>query len=269
MSSLVFIMWGAVAVGPDGVRQWATGPGVWRKGYDVEVWIENSPTHSVPLQLTSNVLVPSLWETMVQTSEYDFYYKTTVKIWYHYHHIGTLTIEEHAVGATANGTEADENALLNSVAPNDSALSLAQAAPLNLTTYPSYPTGRIPFPKDNRYSITYTYDTTQIQSKDVFMAVLGILATAAQYDAKTQSVKELKQVSPSERCAITLTPTPGLVALSYANAVVALNVLIHIVMLELGKFAEMGFSVWLLQQEIAHGSIKALSPGLGVAAEEK
>ena len=269
MSSLVFIPWGAVAVGPDGVQTWATGPGVWRKGYDVEILIENSQKPSVRRRLTSDVLVPGLWETMVQICEYNFYYKTTLKMWYHYQEIGTLTIKEHTVGVTANGTIAAATALLNSVGPNDAALSLAQAAPLNISAPPSYPSGRILFPRDDRYSITYTYDTTQIKSKDIFMAVLGILATAAQYDPAKQLMKEMKQVSPSKRCAITLTPTRSWIELSYGKAVIALKLLINLIMLPLEKFGEMEFSVWFLQHKIAQGSVKALSPGPRVAAEDK
>ena len=268
MTGLVFVPWGAIAVGPDGYRQWATGPGVWRKGYDVEIVMKNSQNPSVPLQLTSDVLVTGLWETMVQISQFNFYYETTLEMCYHYNEIGTLTIQEHAVGATANGTKADTDALLNSVASKDAALSLAHAASLNSTAPPSYPSGRIHFPKDDRYSITYKYDTTPIKSKDIFIAVLGILATAAQYDPAKKPIKELKQVSPSKRCAITLTPTRDWVELSYSNAVMVLNLLIHAVMLPLGKFGEMDFEVRFLQHRIAWGSVKALSLGLGVAAEE-
>ena len=269
MTALVSIRWGAVAVGPNGYRQWATGPGVWREGYDVEIFIRNSQKPSDPLKLTSDVLVTGLWETMVQICQYNFYYKTTLKLMYHYREMGTLTIQEHTVGATANGTKANADTLLNSVAPKDAALSLAQAAPLNLTARPSYSSGRISFPQDDRFSITYTYDTTQIKSKDIFMAVLGMLATAAQYDPAKQPIVELKQVSPSKKCAITLTPTPNHYQLSYKHAVIGLYLLINTIMLPLEKFGEMDFSVWFLQHKIARGSVKALSPGSGVAAEEK
>ena len=267
MTSLVSIPWGAVAVGPNGVREWATGPGVWRKGYDVEILMKNSQQPLIALMLTSDILVAGLWETMVQTCEYGFYYKTTLTLRYHHQEIGTLTIQEHTVGATANGTEADANALLNSVGPKDAALSLAQAAPLNKTAPPPYTSRRILFPGDSRFSITYTYHTTQIKSKDIFMAVLGILATAAQYDPAQQPIKELKQVSPSKRCAITLTPTPNWVELSYSNAVKALNLVLHTVMLRLEKFREMEFSVWFLDEKIGQSSVKALSPGPVEAGE--
>ena len=209
---------------------------------------------------------------MVQICQYNFYYETTLKMWYHYYQqMGTLTIQEHTVGAIANGTEADADAdaLLNTVAPKDAPLSLAQAAPLNITAPPSYPSGRIPSPKDDRFSIRYTYQTTQILSKDIFIAVLGILATAAKYDPAKQPIKELKQMSPSKRCAITLTPTRRWVELSYANAVTGLNLLINTIMLPLEKFAEMDFAVWFLEHKIAQGSVKALTAGPGVVAEEK
>ena len=269
MTNLVFVPWGVVAVGPNGYRQWATGPGVWRKGYDVEILIKNSQKPAHLLLLTSNVLVTGLWETMVQISQYDIYYETTLKMYYHYEEIGTLMIQEHTVGVTANGTKADANTLLNSVAPKDAPSSLAQAAPLNSTAPPSYPSGRIRFPNDDRFSITYTYKPTQIQSKDIFMAVLGMLATAAQYHPAMGPITELKQVSPSKRCAITLAPTRSWVEFNYACAVHGLNLLINTIMLPLEKFGEMDFSVWFLQQKVGQGSVKALSPGPGVAAEEK
>ena len=259
-----------MAIGPAGYRQWATGPGVWRKGYDVEILIENSQKPHFVLRLTSDILVTGLWETMVQIFQYNLYYETTLTMWYHYHEIGTLTIQEHTVGATANGTNADADALLNTVAPTtDAASGVAQAATRNLTASPSYPSGRIPFPKDSRYSIAYTYKPTQIPSKDIFMSVLGMLATAAQYDPATQPIKELKQMSPSKRCDIILTPTRNSVELNYANAVTGLNVLIDAIMLPLEKFGEMDFSVWFLEYKIAQGSVKALRLGSGVDAEEK
>ena len=269
MTELVFVPWGAVAVGPNGVREWATGPGVWRKGYDVEILMENSQQPLIALMLTSDILVAGLWETMVQVCEYSFYYRTTLKLRYHHQEIGTLTIQEHTVGATANGTEVDANVLLNSVGPKDATSSLTQAAPLNSTAPPSYRSGRIIFPRDARFSITYTYYTTQIKSKDIFMAILGILATAAQYDPAKQPIKEMKQVSPSKRCVITLTPTSNWVELSYSNAVKALNLVLHTVMLPLEKFAEMDFSVWFLDERIGQGSVRGLSTGPGVAGEEK
>ena len=270
ITDLTYLPWGAVAVGPDGYRQWATGPGVWRKGYDVEILIKNSQDPHAPLKLTSDVLVTGLWETMVQICRSDFYYETTLKMSYHYQEIGTLTIQEHTPGALANSTKVDADALLNSVAPSDPALSLAQAAPsLNSTAPPSYPSGRIPFPMDARYSISYTYGTTQIKSKDIFMAVLGILATAAQYDQAKQPIDKLQQVSPSKKCVITLTPTHNRVEINYSAAVAGMVLLIKAIMLPLEKFEEMDFSLWFLQYEIAKGSAKALSPGDGVAAEEK
>ena len=269
MTDLVFVPWGVVAVGPNGYRQWATGPGVWRKGYDVEILIANSQNPPPSLMLTSNVLVTGLWETMVQICQYNFYYETTLKMWYHYEEIGTLMIQEHTVGATANRTKADGDTLVNLVAPKDVGLSLAQAAPLNLTEPPSYPSGRIRFPKDGRFSITYTYQTTPLQSKDIFMAVLGILATAAQYHPAMQPITELKQVSPSKRCAITLMPTRNWVQFNYADAVNGLNLLISTIMLPLEKFGEMDFSVWFLREKVGQGSVEALSLGPGVAAEEK
>ena len=269
MTKLGFVPWGVVAVGPNGYRQWATGPGVWRKGYDVEILITNSQRSPPPLMLTSNVLVTSLWETMVQISQYNFYYETTLKMWYHYEDIGTLMIQEHTVGTTANGTKAEADTLLNSIAPKDAGLILTQAAPLNSTAPPYYPSGRIRFPIDYRFSMTYTYQTTLIQSKDIFMAVLGILATAAQYEPSMQPIIPLMQVSPSKRCVITLAPTRRWVEFDYANAVLSLNLLIHTIMLPLEKFAEMEFSVWFLQEKVGLGSVKALSPGPGVAAEER
>ena len=269
MTELAFVPWGVVAVGPNGYRQWATGPGVWRKGYDVEILINNSQRSPPPLMLTSNVLVTSLWETMVQISQYNFYYETTLKMWYHYEDIGTLMIQEHSVGATANGTKADADTFLNSTAPKDVGLILGQAAPLNSTAPPSYPSGRIRFPTDYRFSMTYTYQTTPIQSKDIFMAVLGILATAAQYDPAMQPITPLMQVSPSKRCIITLTPTRRWVEFNYADAILSLNLLIHTIMLPLEKFGEIDFSVWFLQEQVGLGSVKALSPGPGVAAEER
>lgn len=208
---------------------------------------------------------------MIPICRYNFYNETTLKMSFHYEEIGTLTIQEHTVEATtANGTKADTDALLDSGTPKDAALSLTQAATLNTTAPPSYPSGRIPFPIDDRYSITYTYPTTtQIKSKHIFITILGILATAAPYNPAQQPKHQLKQVSPSKTCAIRLTPELNRVELSYANVVVGLNLLISAIMLPLEKFGEMDFSLLFLKQEIARGSVRALRPGTGVAEEEK
>lgn len=262
--------WGAKVVGPDGYRVWAAGPGVWAQGYDVEIFAKNSQTSPALPTLTSDDLITGLWETMVQISQYNFYYEATLTIKDYYQDVGTLKIQEHAVGATANGTKVDADAFLNPVGPSDAALSLAQAAPLNSTGPLSIAASRLPIPgSDHRYAVTFKFGGKQIQSKDVFMVALGILATTAQDDPRSKLTKELDQTSPSKKCRLRLRHVGNSNETKVGAINAALFFVVTKIMVQLERFETMGFAVWFLQTKIAEGIIY-IPPALedGGAVEE-
>lgn len=264
MNYLGFLPWDAIAIGPDGFRIWATGTGVWEKGYDVEIVIRNQQNPQNPLRLKTKHIVTGLWETMVQISEENFYYETVLTVKQDYWEIGTITIQELTLGPTNNSTKADGTVLSKSAPSVLADSGLTQAAPVNSTANPAYPSGQVPFPRDPRFSVIYRYLDTQIPSKDIFMAVLGLLADAAEYYPE-QSIRPMTQESPSKRCRITLTQTDIRYSVSYSNAALALSQLVSAVMLPLEKFGAMNYWLAFEDVQIAQGSVIPLIP---TAAEE-
>lgn len=269
--------WDAVAIGPDGFRIWATGPGVWEKGYDVEMVVRNQQDPLSPLRLKTEHVVTGLWETMVQISEESFYYETVLTVLSDYWEIGTITIQELTPGVANNNTNTKaEPRTLSSFSPLtahvDSGPTHAKA-PANLTTNPTYPSGQVPFPRDPRFSVKYIYldsprpQTQKIPSKDIFMSILGLLATSAQFYPE-RSMQPMAQESPSQRCRITLIQTDIRYHVSYANAAVALGQLVSAVMLPLEKFGAMNFWVAFEDVRIAQGAVVRLIP-TPLAEEER
>lgn len=260
MTYLGFLPWEAIAIGADGFRIWAKGPGVWEKGYDVEMVVRNQQNPLNPLRLKTKHIVTGLWETMVQMSEEGFYYETVLTVKQDYWEIGNLTIKELTLRASNNSTKADPTVLSKSAPSVYGNPNLTQAAAVNSAANPAYPSGQVPFPRDPRFSVMYRYlDTTQIQSKDIFMAVLGLLADAAEYYPE-QSMKPMTQVSPSKRCRITLIQTDIRYHVSYANAAVALSQLVSAIMLPLEKFGAMNYWLAFENVKIAQGSVIPLIP---------
>lgn len=261
--------WDIKPIGPDGYRTWARGPGVWQKGYDVEIDIKNSQKPGDPLQLKTSYIITGLWETMVQVAESNFYYETILTVKQHYREIGTVTIKELTLGATGNGTNEDEILLSTPVLPGNADLALLQINPVNVTAVPSYPAGRVANPRDSRVTIAYTYITgTQINSKDVFMAILGLAADAAQYRPNTP-LKDVQQESPSKKCEIALRPLVASFQMTYGYATGGLWGLIIFVMLPLEKFGDMTFVLEYQGFGLAEGYIKAKVPAPGIAAGEE
>lgn len=255
-------------IGPEGFRAYAVGQGVWRQGYDVEIDIKNSQEPRDPLQLRTCDVVTGLWQLMVQVAADDLYYETVLTLKQHYRAIGTVTVKELKLAATANSTNADATLVSTSTLPANADLALTQASPKNLTAGPTYPTGRIVEPRDRRFTIMYTFTGTQIKSKDVFMAALGLLAGAAQY-APGAPLQSIQQVSPSKRCVITVRSFPVPHQVTYGFVAYGLRPLIYWIMLPLEKFEEMTFVLEYDGYRLAEGHVKPLTPAPGLAAEEE
>ena len=236
--------------------------------HDVEIDMKNSQTPEDPLQLKTSYIVTGLWETMVQISQNNLYYETVLTLKQHYREIGTLTMKEPTVGAAANGTNADASLLSTPAILGHADLALTQAVPVNQTAGPGYPYGRVFDPTDRRYSIMYTYTGTQIRSKDVFMAIIGLLADAAQYSPATL-VERMAQFSPSKRCLIRLTCFHRPYQLNYGFAARGLGLLIALIMLPLEKFGEMTFQLEYQGYRVGEGVVNAFASTPEVAAEEE
>lgn len=260
--------WDDRCVSFEGLRVVAVGPGVWRQGYDVEVDMKNSQKQGDPLQLKTSHIVTGLWETMVQVADNNFYYETILTLKQHYRDIGTVAIKELTVAATANNMNADTNLFSTSALLRNADLATTKAIPVNLTAGPSYPAGRIADRGDPRLTIMYTYTRTQINSKDIFMAIIGLLADAAQY-APNRPLEAMQQISPSQRCTISLRPFPAPIQATYGFAVRGLRDLIYFIMLQLEKFGEMTFVLEYQGYRLVEGYVKARVPAPGVAAEKE
>ena len=128
-------------------------------------------------KLKTSHIATGLLKAKVQISENNLYYETLLTVKQHYLEVGTLNITEPNLGANANGMNTDANTHSNSTLSGDADLGMVQAILMNLNTKPHDPVDIVP--PASGWTLVYSYQKTQIQSKDVFMATLGILSDVA------------------------------------------------------------------------------------------
>lgn len=216
---------------------------VWSSGFDVEIDIESSRgAHgSVPLETVH--IVSGLYETIVDVVAQSRFCEVHTTLLLHRRQIGILLLQKRSPTRTlaTGGANATSSVSVDSVAQENAVV---------------YPSGTFTDPDDAAFSLSYTYSGVRINSKDIFLAVLDALATAAQF-SRVKYFQSLTAVSPSGSCAISIVANLGSIfRVNYSFVTKALRFLIVDVMVPLGKFEGLTLQLKWETSEMAEMSVR-------------
>lgn len=233
-------------------KQISGGFTVWVAGFNVEIDIENSQGPQGSLQLQTNHVVLGLYDTITDVAAHSRFCKVLVTLSLHRRQIGSLVIEEKTPQGSGKGEAVAANPALGTV-----------SSPSNAVTYPS---GEITDRDDISFSISYTYSGTNINSRDIILAVLDALATAAQ-SAPGTPFRSLDAKSVSGICLLSMLQVENpLFKVNYSYVTKALRTIILDIMVPLRKFGEMTVQLNWEAVKMAEGSIRLADAAMTVAS---
>ena len=211
----------------------------WVNAYDLEIDIESSHGIHGDFQLQTRHIVLGLYETVTDVSAHSRFCEVLSTLSMHRRQIGTLVIQKRAP-SKSNAT--------SSVVDQGSPSS-------NAATYPS---GQVNDPDEPSFLISYEYSGTRINSKDIFLAVIAALATAAQYPPM-QPFRALNALSASGDCVISILGADSSFRVNYSYITKALRTIVVHIVVVLAKFEEMRFQLELETLTIGQGSISLVN----------
>ena len=221
---------------------------VWMEPFNVQIDIAPSQMSFGSIPLVTNHVVSGIYETIVDVAAKSRFCEVLSTLSLHRRQIGTLHIEKK----TPRALDAEANTTL---------LTVAQVhSQSNDITYPS---GQYRDPKDVEFSIDYEYSGARINSKDIFLVVIDVLATAAQSSPDTL-LDSLHAVSPSGDCVINIAKVGDPSKINYSFVTLALRLLVMEIMVKLRKFEEIGFRLNWDASVVAEASIKLANHGAAV-----
>lgn len=208
-------------------------------GFNVEIDIASSQG-PYGLQLLTSHIILGLYETIIDVSANSRFCEVTTTLSLYGRQIGVLLIQKRGVGVSKEGG-------INSTGP------VLVKGPTNSTTV-AYPSGHLVDADDPDFSISYTYSGARINSKDVFMAVLDALATAAQFSPSTP-FGSLTARSPSGSCVINIAEEDSPFPINFSFVTKALRVVIVDIMVRLRNFGALALELEWQNVKMAEGSI--------------
>ena len=197
------------------------------------------------IQLEVNHIVFGLYDTILDVAEKSRFCETLSTLSLHRRLVGTLRIEKMTPRILDGGINA----------PN---LTVVKGLPQSNGV--TYPTGRLQDPDNPEFSIDYIYYGARINSKDIFLAILDALATAAQF-SDIEPFESLRAASPSGPCVVNLVGVDGPIKTNYSFVTKALRMTIVGIMVKLGKFEEIALRLKWEGSLIAEGSVKLTDRG--------
>ena len=213
------------------------GMTIWVDGFDVEIDIESSGGGH---HLDYGQILLGLYETVVDIAAQSRFCQVSTTLVRYGRRIGFLSFEK------------ERQTTLGSNLTNVANSSLLTGASRSISV--TYPSGYIVDRDDRRFSVSYIYSDLLVNSKDVFLAIVDGLVTAAQSSPGTP-FQSLDAMSPSGNCAISIVEVDHC---NYSYVTRALK-LVRDIMVMQKKFGEMTFELKLEGRTIASGSIKLAS----------
>ena len=210
--------------------------------FDLQIEVE--PAQS-GLQLEVNHIVLGIYDTILDVAAKSRFCETLSTISLHGRYVGTLRIEKKTAEIMESGS-------------NTTNITIADAFPRGNTV--TYPKGQFDDPEDPDFSIEYIYYGGRINSKDIFLAVLDGLATAAQFN-NLAPFSSLGGVSPSGDCVISIVGVDSPYQINYSFGTTALSILIMGIMIPLAKFEEIALRLKWKGSLIAEASVKMANRG--------
>lgn len=210
--------------------------------FDVQIEIEPAQTS---LQLEFNHVVLGVYDTILDVAAKSQFCETLSTISLHRRAIGTMRIEEKTPKIMGSGSNAT-NLTIRDAFPQGNGLT--------------YPKGRFDDRDDPQFSIEYIYYGGRINSKDIFLAVLDALATAAQF-TDSASFTSLDGASPSGDCLIKIVGFHDPYQINYSFVTKALKILVMGIMVPLAKFEEVALRLTWKGSLMAEASVKMADRG--------
>lgn len=203
-------------------KGFAGGLIVWAEGYDVEIVIQALREPHDRLALETVHIVFGLYETLVEVATQSSFCELLTTLLLHRRRLGYLHIQKRTPQKLKSGTDAT---------------NLTVVKPFPQSNDVTYPSGQFIDPDEPEFSLHYTFSGTRINSKDIFLAVLGALAASAQFSPDRPFVS-LRATSPAGDCAINVRETGGPFELNYSFLTKALRMIITNIIVPLRKFEE-------------------------------
>ena len=222
---------------------------MWRAGFDAEVDVESSQEPGAPLRLQTNHIVLGLYETITDVAARSRFCAALVTLSLHGRQIGVLKIEARRPAG------ASETSGAGSV-PGDN-----DDAPPPASNAVTYPTGEIIDRDDPDFSISYTYTGASINSKEIILAVLDALTTAAQ-SAPGAFFRSLDAASASGICAIGVRGVENPLGINYSYVTKALRTIVSDIMVPLRRFGEMTLRILWQGVKIGEGEVRLAGQAL-------
>lgn len=211
----------------------------WAEPFDVEIDVEAVRSQRASLGLQTSHIVVGLYQTILEVSDQSRFCEVLSTLSLQGRQIGSLAIQKRISGTNKN----------------DRMMGFSSS---NEATYPS---GQIDDVDDPPFTVSYRFAGIRINSKDIFMAALDALATAAQFPANTP-FRSLNAISASGDCVISIAVDSSQSQLSYSYVTKALRGLISSVMFFLRKFEEITFQLNWRADKMVEGSIRMAGHGI-------
>ena len=226
-------------------RKWnkrlSGGLTVWVETFSVEIDVEAVRAQRASTGLQTSHIVVGLYQTIPEVSDQSRFCEVLTTLSLQGRQIGSLAIQKRISGTERKGG-------FNAT----SSLMVKDFLSTNAATYPS---GQIIDVDDPPFTISYTFSGIRINSKDIFLAVLDALATAAPFPTNTP-FRSLDAISASGDCVISIAVDSSQSQLSYSYVTKALRELITSVMVVLRKFEEVTFQLNWRAEKMVEGSIR-------------
>ena len=215
----------------------------WAEGYNVQIGIETTQGSHGSIRLATNHIVIGLYTTMVDVAAQSRFCEVHTTLSQHQRRIGRLLIEKKTSSTLEQGGTNATNLLLGKGSLQGSVLT--------------YPSGRVIDPDDLNFEVAYTYSGARLNSKDVFLAALDALATAAQFNRLT-FFESLNVISPSGACTISIVAIQSSTfKVRYSFVTRALLILITDIMIHLKNFGEVTLRLEWKRSAMAELSVKS------------
>ena len=219
----------------------------WESTFSVEIDIEATRMQRTAVGLLTSHVVVGLYQTIVEVSDQSRFCEVLTTISLYGRQIGSLAIQKRISGTKTHVGRITTSSLM--------------VKGFSSSNAPTYPSGEIIDVDDHSFTTSYTFSGIRINSKDIFIAVLDALATAAQFPANTP-FRSLNAVSPSGNCVISISVESSQSELSYSFVTKALRSLITSAMVVLRKFEEVTFQLNWRAERMVEGSIRMAGHGI-------
>ncbi|KAM0794504.1 hypothetical protein BDR22DRAFT_922704 [Usnea florida] len=215
----------------------------WPEGYNVQIGIESTQGSHGSVHLATNHIVIGLYMTMLDVAALSRFCEVHTTLSQHQRRIGRLLIEKKTSSTLEQGGTNATNTTLEKGSMQGSVLT--------------YPSGRIIDPVDSNFQVVYTYSGARLNSRDVFLAVLDALATAAQFD-RLAFFESLSVTSPSGACTISIVAIQSSTfKVNYSFFTRALFFMIRDIMVYLKNFGELTLRLEWKRSAMAEVSVKS------------